>query len=69
MSGLFLTLVLCLCSYGDYGIRVGTHADFIPSLAVTSQKIYFEMIKDYPMIVIRNFFWRRNCDDNLEFHK
>lgn len=49
-------MVLGLYSYGDYGIRAGTHADFIPSLAVTSQKIYFEMMKDYSMIVIRNFF-------------
>lgn len=56
MSGWFLTVVLGLYSYGDYGIRAGTHADFILSLAVTSQKIYFEMMKDYSMIVIRNFF-------------
>jgi hypothetical protein len=56
MSGWFLTVVLGLYSYDDHGIRAGTHADFILSLAVTSQKIYFEMMKDYSMIVIRNFF-------------
>lgn len=49
-------MVLGLYSYDDHGIRAGTHADFILSLAVTSQKIYFEMMKDYSMIVIRNFF-------------
>lgn len=54
MSGWFLTVVLGLIGTGP--IRVGTHAYFISSFAVTSQKMYFEIIKDYSMTEIRNFF-------------